>query len=136
MSEQGPWWKSASVFGALGAAAAAVAADGVLWRLKGTAPDFALFVGRFHPLVVHLPIGIFILAGALEAMSLLPSLRKRLDPATPIILFAILISGVTAFVVGHLLAKAGGFPAQSLLMHRRLTLAAIVGGALALVPWN
>jgi hypothetical protein len=38
----------------------AVLAEVLLGRLAG-APDFALFVGRFHPLVVHLPIGFFLL---------------------------------------------------------------------------
>ncbi|HTJ84997.1 MAG TPA: c-type cytochrome domain-containing protein, partial [Polyangiaceae bacterium] len=136
MSRAGAWWKSGTVIGALGAAVIAVIADAVLWRIKGDAPDLALFFGRFHPLVVHLPIGIFLLAGAAEAMALVPALRKRIDPAMPIILPAVVISAIGAFIMGHLLAKGGGFPAQSLLMHRRLTLAAILGSVGCVIAWT
>ena len=31
--------------------------------------DFELFLGRFHPLVVHLPIGFIILAAILEGLN-------------------------------------------------------------------
>lgn len=30
------------------------------------ASDWAAFIGRFHPVLVHLPIGFLILAGLLE----------------------------------------------------------------------
>ena len=58
-----------------------VVADVVLRHLGGTPSDFSLFLGRMHPLAVHLPIGIVLLVGAAEAVTLSARLRPRLDPA-------------------------------------------------------
>jgi cytochrome c553 len=98
--------------------------------------DLALFLGRFHPLVVHLPIGILILVALVEAASLLSSLRQRTDAATSFALPLLVVTAVAAFVLGHLLAGGGGVPSKLLFWHRRLTLLAIVGAGLCLVAWG
>ena len=32
-------------------------------------PDFPLFIGRFHPLLVHIPIGFIVLLAVMEALA-------------------------------------------------------------------
>jgi uncharacterized membrane protein len=106
----------------------AVAAELILGR-AGSAPDLALFVGRFHPLVVHLPIGFFLLVAAGEAATFHPKLRGRVEPALGLLLVVSAGSALLAFSMGQLLALEGGFPVEALGWHRRLTLLAVMGMA-------
>jgi MYXO-CTERM domain-containing protein len=129
-------WRSASVAGALAAALAAVVLDQALGRSTSTPSDLSLFVGRFHPLVVHLPIGIFLLVGAAELGTTFKRLRARIDPALPLILPLMVLSALSAFLLGHMLAHSGGFPPQLLLVHRRLALCAVLGSSSCLGAWT
>lgn len=95
----------------------------------GHGPDAALFFGRFHPLVVHLPIGFFLLVAAGEAATFHPRLRERVEPALGLLVPISAAAALGAFVMGQLLALEGGFPAQALSNHRRLTLLAVIGMA-------
>jgi uncharacterized membrane protein len=104
----------------------AVGAELTVGRLT-RAPDLALFLGRFHPLVVHLPIGFFLLVAMGEAVSFVPRLRERVEPALGLLLPLSAAAALAAFLMGQLLALEGGFPAASLSWHRRLTLIAVVG---------
>ena len=130
------WWRSGSVAGAVAAALLTVALDQALGRAQGTPSDLSLFVGRFHPLVVHLPIGIFLLVGVAELGTLLPSGRARIEPALPLVLPLMVLSALSAFLLGHLLAHSGGYPPQLLLLHRRLALCAVLGSSLCLGAWT
>jgi uncharacterized membrane protein len=104
----------------------AMLAEVTLGRASG-APDFALFFGRFHPLVVHLPIGFFLLVAMGEAATFVPALRDRVEPALGLLLPVSAVAALGAFLMGQLLALEGGFPAGALGWHRRLTLCAIIG---------
>lgn len=106
----------------------AVLAELTLGRM-GHAPDLALFVGRFHPLVVHLPIGFFLLVAAGEAATFHPQLRARVEPALGLLLVVSALAALLAFLMGQLLALEGGFPGEALGWHRRLTLLAVMGMA-------
>ena len=77
--------------------------------------DFSLFVGRFHPLVVHLPIGFLLLAVVLEWW---PGQSAR--PAARIAWLLGGVSAVVAAVCGWLLASAGGGGGDTLFWHRWL----------------
>lgn len=90
-------------------------------------PDLALFLGRFHPLIVHLPIGFFLLVALAEGATLVPKLRDRVEPALGLLIPLSAIAAVAAFCLGQLLALEGGFPSAALTWHRRLTLLAVVG---------
>lgn len=65
--------------------------------------DFGLFVGRFHPLLVHLPIGFLLLAALLEWW---PGDKAR--PAIRISWFVGAVSAVAAAGCGWLLAAESG----------------------------
>lgn len=85
------------------------------------------FVGRFHPLVVHLPIGVVFLAFVVEAAALREGVRrKKLEPALTVVLTFLVVSAVAAFVVGLLLGRTGDYPQKLLGKHRTLTLFAVL----------
>ena len=96
--------------------------------------QFWLFLGRFHVLAVHLPIGIFVLLAVLELTGLLTR-RSRLSDGQRdhILWFAALMAVVTAFM-GWLLARDGSYDAVLLNRHRNLGfLVAALAVALVLV---
>ncbi|SDJ90085.1 Uncharacterized membrane protein [Catalinimonas alkaloidigena] len=80
-------------------------------------PDFALFLGRFHPLVVHLPIGFLLLAGLLEWQARRRD-RAAWQPAIRLTLGLGAVSAVAAVGLGYLLAWGGGYDATTLFWHR------------------
>lgn len=87
-----------------------------------TQADFGLFIGRFHPLVVHLPIG-FLLLG-----SIFYFLSKRtqwgfLQKALPLTFLLATIGSFTAVGLGWFLAKEGGYNEPTLSWHRYLGIA-------------
>lgn len=107
--------------------------------------EAATFLGRFHPLWVHLPIGILILLAALELSGLLALLRPlRRLPVLPAGLRTLIVSlcaaaaGLAAFL-GWLLARTGGYDPSQLASHQVLGFAA-AGAAILLLavrrlPW-
>lgn len=83
--------------------------------------DFELFIGRFHPLVVHLPIGFILLAAILEILNQ----RYRdefhnLDTAISITLFCGGAGAVLSAIIGYLLSQDGGYDEQTLFWHQWL----------------
>ncbi|WP_044170763.1 c-type cytochrome domain-containing protein [Flectobacillus major] len=100
--------------------------------LQTTAPsDWAMFFGHFHPVVVHLPIGILMIAAILEYLSR----RKGLEALQPAII-PILLWG-TAFAIiscifGWLLSLSGEYDENTLFLHQWMG----IGVALtALAAW-
>lgn len=93
--------------------------------------DFGLFLGHFHPLVVHLPIGFLLLAGIFYFLG-----RKRkyeyLNKALPLTLGLSALSSVTAVGFGLLLANSGSYEGDSLFWHKWLGIGV---GVLAVVAW-
>ncbi len=78
--------------------------------------QIAGFLGRFHPLVVHLPIGFLLLAGIAEIIA-----RKRainLDQGISLMLLSGAVASVVAVVLGWLLAADGGYDESTLFWHR------------------
>lgn len=112
--------------GPLAVAVLALLLEGALGRATG-APELALFLGRFHPLVVHLPIGFFLLLALAEGATFVPRLRERVEPALGLLVPLSALAALAAFLMGQLLALEGGFPTAALGWHRRLTLLALLG---------
>lgn len=80
------------------------------------------FIGRFHPLVVHLPIGFLVLGIVTEWF-------YRSEKVKPFVVFSWLMGGVSAFfavLFGWLLANEGGYEEGSLFWHRWLGIALTV----------
>src|SRR5687767_12929374 len=136
MTGESRWFRSPSVVFAALALVVLVIAELVIGRAGGSPSDFSLFLGRFHPLVVHLPIGVLVLVGAAELATLSPRYRERIDPALGLALPVLLVVTVVAFVFGHFLARSGGFPAQALSLHRRLEFFAALGVCVTVASWT
>ena len=78
------------------------------------------FIGRFHPVIVHLPIGFLLLTGAVELLS-----RTRkfgglgLDRLLPALLVLSALSTVAAIVTGTLLSWSGDYDAVLVGRHQQ-----------------
>jgi len=81
------------------------------------ASDFGLFIGRFHPLIVHFPIGILLLALFLKwRQSKSPS--EQLGRAISYSFFLGALSAVVAAFLGWKLAGGGGYNDDAIFWHR------------------
>ena len=78
--------------------------------------EVGLFFGRFHPLLVHLPIGFLVLLISLEALACLPWLRG-LRSARGAILALTLPATALSAGCGWLLARGGEYDAKLLDWH-------------------
>lgn len=93
-----------------------------------SAPDWVLFLGRFHPLIVHLPIGILVIAALIEFFARKPRFAA-LREANGFILFWGAISATFACVAGYMLSLSGGYEPDALDTH------ALLGYAVAGTAW-
>jgi len=99
-------------------------------------PEIILFLGRFHPLLVHLPIGFLCLLGVLEALARIPRL-KRIEHARGVILALTLAASGATTLCGLMLARAGGYDPGLLQSHQWAGMAVTVGCLLAcLTHWR
>jgi len=71
-------------------------------------PDFVLFLGRFHPLFVHLPIGFLTFAFLLELFSRWKK-DAALTSAIPLALFVSAVSALIASILGYMLSLSGDY---------------------------
>ena len=95
--------------------------------------DFSIFLGRFHPLIVHLPIGILIMAFILEfASQKTKKFKNILDPAISITLFWGCITSITAASAGWLISFQGGYDSETLYWHKWLGVSVIV---ISFISW-
>jgi uncharacterized membrane protein len=79
--------------------------------------DWLLFFGRFHPLVVHLPIGFLVIAGVLEVLQLTKKITMSEGINRNILLFSA-ITATLACVFGYFLSLSGGYDAEILDEHK------------------
>ncbi|MGA0559425.1 c-type cytochrome domain-containing protein [Larkinella sp. VNQ87] len=89
----------------------------VLLQAPSAAPsDWVLFFGRFHPLIVHLPIGFLLIAGLLELDRV--TRRQRVSSHTiTLILFWSAVSATMACIFGYMLSLGGGYEEETLNNH-------------------
>ncbi|MCG8320325.1 MAG: hypothetical protein MI921_12540 [Cytophagales bacterium] len=81
--------------------------------------NIEIFLGRFHPLIVHLPIGFILLA----FLMMLWSKKSDKGSFNQAIRFALLLGAVSAVLaafLGWLLAADGGYDENTLFWHRWL----------------
>lgn len=80
-------------------------------------PEFSLFVGRFHPLLVHLPIGLLSFAMVLHLVQWKKKSARLTDALTILWLLAA-VSGGLSILTGWLLSSGGGYESQTLERHK------------------
>jgi len=95
--------------------------------------DITTFLGRLHPMIVHLPIGFLLLAVVFELLSYVPKFRY-LKTAVSITLLFGFIASTAACLLGYLLSLSGDYNYQNLTLHKYTGIAvAIVSGLLLLL---
>jgi uncharacterized membrane protein len=111
-------WRTRLVLFGIGAAFLLI----LLWPLLHAAPDglehgeLSQFVGRFHPLVVHLPIAFLLLLPLLECAGWVRRWNRVRESAE----FVLTLAAITAFVavfLGWLLAWSGGYEGKLVTSH-------------------
>jgi hypothetical protein len=100
--------------------------------------DLGIFLGRFHPVWVHMPIGIFLLLAVLEiagllsrlyGLSWLPALGER---QRTLILWIGAAAAVLTASLGWLLAHSGDYEFASVHRHQSLGIAAAAAAVILL----
>jgi uncharacterized membrane protein len=94
--------------------------------------EILTFIGRFHPLLVHLPIGFLFVAFLLEIFSRFNPYRELRHAVTFILLLGVISSGVSA-VMGYFLSLGGGYEEDTLFWHQWLGIGVAVTALLAWV---
>jgi uncharacterized membrane protein len=99
--------------------------------------DLAPFVGRFHPLLVHFPIGILLLAVAMQLVAQVAARRRRAAPfsdrAIAFVLGCGAVSAVAAATTGYLLGGSGGYTGETFERHETLGIGVAILSCLAAI---
>lgn len=98
--------------------------------------DFTLFLGRFHPTLLHLPIGFLLIAFGMEIFSRFKR-YTHLRYSVNFVLFFGAVSAVVAALLGYFLAEEGGYNESLLLIHKWLGIGtAVMSVFLFLLRWR
>ncbi|MEL6654184.1 MAG: c-type cytochrome domain-containing protein, partial [Bacteroidota bacterium] len=93
--------------------------------MDATTPEFVLFLGRFHPLALHLPIGIMSIGLLLEIYAR-GERQASLRPALSFVWLLAAISAALAAGLGYLLSWEGGYQEEMLDQHKWLGIGLVV----------
>ncbi len=95
--------------------------------------DFLYFLGRFHVLVLHLPIGIIVAVFFLEWFARKDKYRY-LEAASPFLWGAMALSALVTVALGYMHFAEGAFTGSSALQHRNFgTAVALIALVVALL---
>ena len=84
-------------------------------------PEWVLFFGRFHPVILHLPIGLFLLLPILHLIARFCP-PGSLRPALVAVLWLCAGSTVAATIAGMILSQEPGYSGATLALHRQVAL--------------
>lgn len=84
--------------------------------------DWSLFFGSFHPLIVHIPIGILLFAALLNSIAAYRK-NKTLEFSAGLALLVGSLGSALAAVSGYLLSASGGYDADTLFWHQWIGIA-------------
>jgi uncharacterized membrane protein len=98
--------------------------------------DWYLFFGHFHPVLVHLPIGMLMLAGLMYFFSKTEDVQAKQKTFAPFFFWA----GITAIfscAMGYALSLSGEYDEETLFLHQYLGISvAVVSLVLAYMSWS
>lgn len=99
--------------------------------------DLSQFVGRFHPLVVHFPIALVLLALVVECASLF-QWGKSVHATAGFVLALATVSALAAAFLGWMLGRSGGYEGSLVTRHMwgGISLAAALVFCGAIRAWN
>ena len=82
--------------------------------------NWILFIGRFHPVLVHLPIGMLVLLAILEIAGIKKAYRESITKVRTLIVPILALCALITATCGWLLATGGDYNPQILFWHRWL----------------
>ena len=85
--------------------------------MNNTLHDLVPFLGRFHPVLVHLPIGGLLLLAILELLATFPRFKNAAHD-NRLILGLTAVAAVSTALLGWLLSRSGGYDPQLLPWHK------------------
>lgn len=94
--------------------------------------DGILFIGRFHPIVVHLPIGSLMLLVLFELVCLTRRGEEKFGAASLLTLLVGSAGSVAAVLVGILLSREGGYEGGNFTLHQAIGIGGTAGILIAL----
>ena len=103
--------------------------------------DPSLFLGRFHPLIVHFPIALLLLAALLRALAWRRARRAEhggatLEPAAGLVLWLGAAGAVAAAGAGLLLGSSGAYGGATYDRHMWLGLSVAATSLVAALMWS
>ena len=99
---------------------------------KGEAASSVLFIGRFHPILLHLPVGALIVLSIMELACLTRSGEYKFGSAALLTLWIGAAGSVLAVLAGIMLSREGGYTGGNFTLHQTLALIGTAGVLLAL----
>lgn len=133
-SDKKPIWLILFTILSFGVMAAMVAAP---FSYKADAyPDIVRFLGRFHPMFLHMPIGFLVLVAIMESINILPFVKRKFE--TTFMLFAASVSSVIAIALGFLLMRGEGTQGELMNDHMwgGIAFGCVVIAAMLLKMWG
>ncbi|MEZ5387205.1 MAG: DUF2231 domain-containing protein [Prosthecobacter sp.] len=97
------------------------------------ASESVLFIGRFHPILLHLPIGALGLLCLLEVVCLRAKGEARYGDAALLTLIVGAFGSVSAVLAGIMLSREGGYTGGNFSLHQTMAIIGTAGVLLALV---
>jgi len=86
--------------------------------------NISSFFGRLHPALVHLPIGILLLAFIFQLLSYSKRYKKLKAAVRPALFYGMLSAALSAFS-GYILSQEGGYDVQLLNQHKWMGIATV-----------
>ncbi|MFD1768342.1 c-type cytochrome domain-containing protein [Sphingobacterium suaedae] len=97
--------------------------------------ELMTFIGRWHPLLVHLPIGMLVLAFAMATVDLFRRRQQYLS-AIRFTLLCGAVAAVVAAITGYFLSRNGGYEVDVLGFHQWLGIAVAVVSLVTLLLYR
>lgn len=92
-----------------------------------------LFFGRFHPILVHLPVGVLVFLIVVEILCLRRSMEEKFGQAALLALWMGAAGAVFAVLAGIMLSREGGFEGGTFTLHQGLGIIGTAGILLGLI---
>jgi uncharacterized membrane protein/mono/diheme cytochrome c family protein len=99
----------------------------------GEPGQMTLFVGRFHPILLHLPIGSLIFLALLETLCMSRQGEARHGSNALLALFVGAAGAVLAVLAGIMLSREGGYTGGNFSLHQTMGIIGTAGVLLALI---
>ena len=100
---------------------------------KGEASSFVLFIGRFHPIILHLPVGILAVLCLFELICSTRRGEQKYGDASLLMLLLGSAGAVFAVFAGIMLSREGGYVGGNFSLHQTMGLLGTAGVLIALV---